>query len=150
MLIREDNSVLVFEDVITERLDEAADALLEHGSEYSVWMFNGEMGAGKTTLIRALCKRLGVKDEVSSPTFPIIQEYQTIEGETIYHFDFYRIRSEEEASDIGVDEYFHSDDYCFIEWPEKVRSLWPDSYLEIEIIILNENTRTIRLTRHDG
>jgi tRNA threonylcarbamoyladenosine biosynthesis protein TsaE len=150
MLIREDNSVLVFEDVIAERLDEAADALLEHGSEYSVWMFNGEMGAGKTTLIRALCKRLGVKDEVSSPTFPIVQEYQTIEGETIYHFDFYRIRSEEEASDIGVDEYFHSDDYCFIEWPEKVRSLWPDSYLEIEIIILNENTRTIRLTRHDG
>jgi len=150
MLIREDNSELIFEDVQLDRIEDAAEALLDYGQEYAVWLFYGEMGAGKTTLIRTICKLLGVTDEVSSPTFPIVQEYRTKSDETVYHFDFYRIKSEEEASDIGVDEYFYSDNFCFVEWPDKVPSFWPEQYLKVEILVLNELTRIIRLTRHDG
>jgi tRNA threonylcarbamoyladenosine biosynthesis protein TsaE len=103
------------------------------------------MGAGKTTLIKSICKVLGVKDNVSSPTFSLVNEYHTIKGEIVYHFDFYRIKSEEEASDIGVDEYFYSDEYCFVEWPSMIPSLWPDEYVMINIEIISEKERKICL-----
>ena len=108
-----------------------------------VLLFNGEMGAGKTTLIKEITKQLGVEDIASSPTFSLVNEYQTSKGETIYHFDFYRINSEEEAYDIGIEDYFHSNAWCFIEWGEKVQNLLPLEIVNINIQVLNENQRTI-------
>jgi tRNA threonylcarbamoyladenosine biosynthesis protein TsaE len=103
--------------------------------ETKVWLFKGEMGVGKTTLIKELAKQLGVKDTLSSPTFSLVNEYQTEEGK-LFHFDFYRIESEYEALDIGVEEYLHSGHLNFIEWPEKIATLIPQEYVEI---VLNKN-----------
>ena len=88
-----------------------------------IWSFEGEMGAGKTTLIKAICNTLGVIDEVSSPTFSLVNEYKTKDGKTIYHFDFYRIKNIEEVYDIGYEDYFFSGNICLIEWPEKIKEL---------------------------
>ncbi|MDF2436829.1 MAG: tsaE [Bacteroidota bacterium] len=95
--------------------------------------FYGEMGAGKTTLIKALCYEMGVRDNVSSPTFSIVNEYQSPKGK-IYHFDFYRIKNADEAYDMGYEEYFYSKSFCFIEWPEKIASLMPLEYDKVTII----------------
>lgn len=88
-----------------------------------VWLLHGEMGAGKTTLVAALCNAMGVEDRVSSPTFSLVNEYQTNQGETLYHFDFYRISSSTEALDMGADEYFHSNNVCLVEWPDRVADI---------------------------
>ncbi len=122
-----------------------AEKLIEFAGDHKVWLFEGEMGAGKTTLIKAVCEKMAVEDMVSSPTFSIVNEYETAQGDSIYHFDFYRIKSESEAADIGVDEYFHSDNYCFIEWPSKIPSLLPDKYLKINLILVSANQRKISL-----
>jgi len=110
-----------------------------------ILLFHGKMGAGKTTLIKELVKQLGVDEIASSPTFSLVNEYQTNTGQTIYHFDFYRINSEEEAYDIGVEEYFYSNNWCFIEWGEKVQNLLPLDIININIGILSENQRTIEI-----
>jgi tRNA threonylcarbamoyladenosine biosynthesis protein TsaE len=125
-----------------------ASQIIGLAGEGKVWIFEGELGAGKTTLIKELCEQLEVVDNVSSPTFSIVNEYETTEGETIYHFDFYRIKSEAEAADIGVDEYFYSGNYCFIEWPSKIPSLLPEEYLKITLILVSENQRKILLERY--
>ncbi|WP_339794996.1 tRNA (adenosine(37)-N6)-threonylcarbamoyltransferase complex ATPase subunit type 1 TsaE [uncultured Imperialibacter sp.] len=127
------------------RLPEIASQIIGLAGESKVWIFEGELGAGKTTLIKELCEQLEVVDNVSSPTFSIVNEYETTEGETIYHFDFYRIKSEAEAADIGVDEYFYSGNYCFIEWPSKIPSLLPEEYLKITLILVSGNQRKILL-----
>lgn len=119
--------------------------LLDTGSSEKIWIFEGELGAGKTTLIKALCGVLGVVDMVSSPSFSLINEYRTAADATIYHFDFYRIKNEMEAVDIGADEYFYSGDQCFVEWPSKIPSLIPDKYLKISINLVLENQRKITL-----
>lgn len=116
-----------------ESLPSAAQTLLEHTKGATVYAFFGEMGAGKTTFIKALCKQLGVEDEVSSPTFSLVNEYHTSSGETVYHFDFYRIKNEEEAYDIGYEEYLYSGHRCLIEWPEKILYLLPESFVEVGI-----------------
>ena len=103
------------------------------------------MGSGKTTLIKVICTLLGIKDETSSPTFSIINEYRSKEGISIFHFDFYRIVKETEAYDMGVEEYFDSGAYCFVEWPEKVKSLFPLHYLKI---IISKNTDTTRIIEY--
>ena len=96
--------------------------------------FYGDMGAGKTTFIKVLCVQLGVdKSEVCSPTYSIVNEYRTPTDQCVYHFDFYRIKSEQEAYDMGYEEYLYSDVYCFIEWPEMIKSLLPEYLLEIHI-----------------
>ncbi|MCD6543975.1 MAG: tRNA (adenosine(37)-N6)-threonylcarbamoyltransferase complex ATPase subunit type 1 TsaE [Flavobacteriaceae bacterium] len=108
-------------------------------------LFYGEMGTGKTTLIKEIVKQLGVKDVAHSPTFSLVNEYLSRKGETIYHFDFYRIEQEEEAYDIGIEEYFYENNWCLIEWPEKVENLLP---LESVIIMLKmnpDNSRTIQI-----
>ncbi len=110
-----------------------------------ILLFHGKMGAGKTTLIKELVKQLGVDEIASSPTFSLVNEYQTNTGQTIYHFDFYRINSEEEAYDIGVEEYFYSNNWCFIEWGEKVENLLPLDIININIGILSKNQRTIEI-----
>jgi tRNA threonylcarbamoyladenosine biosynthesis protein TsaE len=115
-----------------------------------VWLFHGDLGSGKTTLIKALGEVLGVEDSMSSPTFSIVNEYRARDFAKVYHFDFYRIRSESEAYDIGIEEYFDSGYPCFIEWPEKIPSLLPEKRGEVALTIENETQRTIAITVHVG
>ena len=103
------------------------------------------MGAGKTTLIKALAKELGVNETTSSPTFSLVNEYQTIKNQTVYHFDFYRLNRETEALDMGADEYLYSDNWCFIEWAEKIPNLIPDQHSVIKISLLPDGKRTLEL-----
>ena len=122
--------------------------ILALASDVPVWCFYGEMGVGKTTLIKAICDQLGVTDSMSSPTFSLVNEYETNNQESIYHFDFYRIGNQQEALDIGVDEYFYSENYCFIEWPNLVAGLIPDHHIEISIKLVEANRRVINLVEH--
>ena len=123
-----------FEICSIEGLSEVSDHLLELVPEATVVLFYGGMGAGKTTLIKNLCKKLTVTDEVNSPTFAIVNEYITENNEPIYHFDFYRIKRLEEAFDIGYENYFYSDHLCLVEWPEMIEPILPESYVKVEII----------------
>lgn len=127
-----------------ENIHLAIEKILPYLNTYKVILFNGDMGAGKTTLISTLCKYLQSNDDISSPTFSIVNEYQSNIGK-IYHFDFYRIESLEEAFDIGLEEYLYSDEYCFIEWAEKIEELLPNKYLIINISILSESQRSIEI-----
>jgi tRNA threonylcarbamoyladenosine biosynthesis protein TsaE len=111
----------------------------------SIVIFEGEMGAGKTTFIKAICKELGVTETVSSPTFSIVNEYETTSGKRLYHFDFYRIEQEQEALDIGTLEYFDSGNLCLIEWPTKIPNLLPEHYLLVTITATPNGKRTITL-----
>jgi tRNA threonylcarbamoyladenosine biosynthesis protein TsaE len=115
----------------------------------TVWLLEGEMGAGKTTLTAAICKALGVVDTVTSPTFALVNEYATQKGDTLYHFDFYRIKDESEAVDIGIDEYFYSGSLCLVEWPSLIPLLIPEQRIEIHIAADPSGIRTIELTRHE-
>ncbi len=110
-----------------------------------ILLFYGEMGTGKTTLIKELLKQLGVREIVSSPTFSLVNEYLSNNKEIIYHFDFYRIENEEEAYDIGIEEYFDSDNRCFIEWPGKVENLLPLGAVAIHLVINMDDTRNIQI-----
>ena len=110
-----------------------------------VLLFNGDMGVGKTTLIKELVKQLGIEDIANSPTFSLVNEYQTNDGKKVYHFDFYRIESEEEAYDIGIEDYFYGDHWCFIEWGEKVKNLLPLEIVNINIVSITNNQRTIEI-----
>lgn len=120
-----------------------ATSLLKHIKAAAVVAFYGKMGAGKTTLIKELCKQLGVKDIVNSPTFSLVNEYHTQAGETIYHFDFYRINKLEEVYDFGYEEYFYSGNLCFIEWPELIELLLPGDTLKLRIEENPDSSRTI-------
>ncbi len=126
----------------------AVEKILPYLQKYKVVLFNGSMGAGKTTLISTLCKNLGSSDDISSPTFSIVNEYLSNIGK-IYHFDFYRIESIEEAFDIGLEEYLYSDNYCFIEWAEKIEELIPYNYLIINITILSETERSLEIIENN-
>ena len=114
-------------------LELAATSLLELINDNNIICFHGEMGVGKTTFIKEICKKLGVEDTVSSPTFSIINEYLTENNESVYHFDFYRIEKEEEAFDIGYEEYFYQGNLCLIEWPEKISSIIPENIIKVQI-----------------
>jgi len=129
-------------------ISEVAKKLIKAGNGLSVWALHGEMGAGKTTLVKALVTALGVRETTASPTFSIVNEYHGRNGEPIYHFDFYRIKNESEAFDIGTDEYFDSGNLCLIEWPEKIPSLLPSAHFEIQLEIIEEQTRLIRYRKH--
>ena len=112
--------------------------------EDTVFAFNGQMGAGKTTFIKALCEALGVSEVVTSPTFSIVNEYRSDEtGELIYHFDFYRIKKIDEAYDMGCEDYFYSGAVCLIEWPELVEDLLPGNTVWVDIRVNDDDTRTI-------
>ncbi len=127
--------------IIVNNLSElptAAAKLLEACKEKRIFAFNGAMGAGKTTFIKAVCKALGVKDTISSPTFSIVNEYVSAGGIKIYHFDFYRIKSQDEAYDMGYEDYFYSNAYCFVEWPEKVAELIPTNHVKVNITVKGE------------
>jgi len=125
-----------------DELDATAASILSFAPNNRVFLFYGDMGAGKTTLIKSLCKALGVTDNISSPTFAIVNEYKAANN-TIYHFDFYRLKTETEAMDMGFEEYLYSGNYCFIEWPEKVPELLPESYISINIQVVADGARYI-------
>jgi len=118
-----------------EQLNDVAKQILEYSSPHKKFVFFGEMGVGKTTLIKALSLQLGVSDVVSSPTFSIVNEYHTDDKITIYHFDFYRIEDEKEVFDMGYEEYFFSNAYCFIEWPEKIPNLIKEEMITIKMFL---------------
>ncbi len=123
----------VFDRVELENLPDVAGDILKLFPDNRFFVVNGEMGAGKTTLIRQLCKAIGVDGFTTSPTFALINEYFSPAKGPVYHFDFYRINKLTEVYDIGYEEYFYSDNYCFIEWSEKIRELLPDKYVEVNI-----------------
>lgn len=116
-----------------EELDPAADSLLKAHPQSKLFALYGSMGAGKTTFIKAICRKLGVTDIVNSPTFSIVNEYNTNNGKSIYHFDFYRLKNTAELLDIGYEDYFFSNSYCLLEWPEKIEELLPVGTVKVKI-----------------
>lgn len=126
------------------QLEEVAQKIINQNPN-KIILFNGEMGVGKTTLIKVLAKKIGINDMTSSPTFSLVNEYQTTDKQIVYHFDFYRIKNEIEALDMGVDEYFYSGNWCFIEWAEKINNLIPDTHSVISIKILPDGNRLLSL-----
>lgn len=126
-----------------EELAGAAKVLLEEFKNNRVFIFSGTLGSGKTSFIKYICKVLGVKGGISSPTFSLVNEYECTDGSVVYHFDFYRIKNVQEAYDIGYEEYFFSGNYCFIEWPEKIPGLVPDNAIEIKIEVKNNGDREL-------
>lgn len=127
-----------------EDLPQAAKEFKAAIGNRTVIAFHGEMGAGKTTFIKALCAEFGVKDNVSSPTFAIINEYLTPENDTIYHFDLYRLETIADLQNIGVEDYFYSGKICLIEWPELAEPLLPGNVLDVTISVLPDKTREIK------
>ena len=127
-------------------LDQVSKIILDHW-EVPVLLFNAPMGAGKTTLIKALCETIGVRDSVSSPTFSLVNTYKTLQDQLLFHFDFYRLNSIDEAFDIGIEEYLDSGHRCLIEWPDMIRTLLPASVNEIKIEILGQESRKLTLDK---
>ncbi|MGL4596985.1 MAG: tRNA (adenosine(37)-N6)-threonylcarbamoyltransferase complex ATPase subunit type 1 TsaE [Bacteroidia bacterium] len=121
-----------------DQLPEAAKKLMQTFSDKRVFAFFGAMGAGKTTFIKTICTHLSVVEPTSSPTFSLVNEYRSATHQSIYHFDFYRIRKIEEAIDMGVEEYLYSGNYCFIEWPENIAPLLPENTIAVKISTENE------------
>lgn len=126
-------------------IKEVARTFLAEIGDNKLIAFYGHMGAGKTTFVKALCEELGVEDVVNSPTFAIVNEYTDREGESVFHFDFYRIKSLEEAFGIGFDNYMGSGCFCFMEWPEKVEEILPEETLRVEISEVEDGTRLIKI-----
>ncbi len=128
----------------TSCLTEAAQQFAGAMGNRRVFAFNGKMGAGKTTFIKAVCEALGVDDAVTSPTFAIVNEYADRQGSPIYHFDFYRIKTLREAFDMGCEEYFYSGFPCFIEWPELVEDMLPEDTVCVDIEVQEDGSRIVR------
>lgn len=129
----------------TADIERAAREFIELMDDRTVYAFRGEMGAGKTTFINALCRELGVTDDATaSPTFAIINEYRSdTTAELIYHFDMYRIEKPEEAEDLGIDDYFYSGALCFIEWPERIEDFLPDDTVNVILLVNDDESRTL-------
>lgn len=127
-----------------EEISAAARAFIEAMDGRRVFAFYGEMGAGKTTFIAEVCRLLGADDDSGSPTFSIVNEYRDRDGNPIYHFDFYRLESPEEALDLGAEEYFYSGDLCLMEWPDRIGPLLPDEAVEVTVEVEPDGSRVIR------
>ncbi|MCR4799294.1 MAG: tRNA (adenosine(37)-N6)-threonylcarbamoyltransferase complex ATPase subunit type 1 TsaE [Bacteroidales bacterium] len=133
-------------EITINSIDEIAQAARDFKAgigDHRVIAFHGEMGAGKTTFIKALCTEFGVTDNVASPTFAIINEYIAGDGSTIYHFDLYRMETIADLQNIGVEDYFYSGNFCFVEWPELAEPLFPNNVLNVTITVLPDKTRKI-------
>jgi tRNA threonylcarbamoyladenosine biosynthesis protein TsaE len=127
-----------------DQLEEVAKQIIAQ-NPHKVILFHGEMGVGKTTLIKQLCKSLGVTEATSSPTFSLVNEYQANDNQLVYHFDFYRLKNEIEAMDMGVDDYLYSGNWCFIEWADKIPSLVPEPHSVVTIELLPNGKRSLEL-----
>jgi tRNA threonylcarbamoyladenosine biosynthesis protein TsaE len=126
-----------------EEIGRTAKIILSLNPSSKIFIFNGEMGSGKTTLIKAIIKELGYEGTVSSPTFSIINEY--LNGDKIYHFDFYRIKNKNELLDIGIDEYISSNNRCFVEWPNLITDMLPDKHIELNIDVISSDDRKLTI-----
>lgn len=131
------------ESVTQAELDVVALELLAQSDNRTIWLFYGEMGSGKTTLIKAIARQLGVTETMSSPTFSLVNEYGLSSGRKVFHVDLYRLAGEQEVRDIGMDEYLNSGQYCFIEWPEKLGALTPPQYVGVRLRNIDEHHRHI-------
>ncbi|WP_345104829.1 tRNA (adenosine(37)-N6)-threonylcarbamoyltransferase complex ATPase subunit type 1 TsaE [Mucilaginibacter panaciglaebae] len=127
-------------------LHRAAVQLIEFAGTEKVVIFKGDMGAGKTTFVKAICEALGVQEAVTSPTFAIVNEYKS-DDKKLYHFDFYRLKTQTEALDMGAEEYFYSGAYCFIEWPDKIPDMLPLHYIKVTISVLADGSRQISIEK---
>ena len=130
----------------TSQLPAIASEIIAFAANSRIFLFYGDMGAGKTTLIKSICEYLGTTEPVTSPTFSIVNEYIGANNK-IYHFDFYRLKNQTEALDLGYEEYFYSGAYCFIEWPEKIAGLLPEHYIGIRIEVTGDNSRRINIEK---
>ena len=130
-----------------DHINEAARTFINHIGNDTIFAFYGNMGAGKTTFIKAVCEELGVTDVINSPTFAIVNEYLAGNGETIYHFDCYRINKIVEALDMGCEDYFDSGNLCFIEWPENIAEILPDEAVAVHIKVADNDTRCIEIEK---
>ncbi len=129
-----------------KHLPDASEKFLKLFGQKRIFAFHGSMGAGKTTIIKAICKALGAIDIVSSPTFTLVNEYRTTRGETIYHIDFYRIRKQEEVFDFGIEEYLDGVSYCFMEWPELIEDILPPETINVRISVDENEERTLLIS----
>ena len=129
-----------------DQLSDTAEKLISLAGNERIFLFYGDMGAGKTTFIKSLCECLGVQEPATSPTFSIVNEYEG-DNARVYHFDFYRLKNQNEALDLGYEEYFYSGNYCFIEWPEKIADLLPPHYISINIQVLDSERREFTFTK---
>ena len=127
-----------------DTIQEAAKEFINRMGEGKVFAFYGKMGAGKTTFIKALCETLGVKDVITSPTFSLINEYTDGKGNSIYHFDFYRIKKLEEVYDMGYEDYFYSGNLCLLEWPELIEEILPEDVIKVTIEEQADGTRKLK------
>lgn len=130
-----------------DQLATTAEQVVQFCGNDRIWVFKGQMGAGKTTLIKAVSKYFGIEDVVSSPTFSIVNEYRNPKGQIFYHFDFYRIEDPKEVLEIGIDEYFYSGNICWLEWAEKIPEYVPSDFVFIQIEIGDSGERVISLQR---
>ena len=130
-------------------IDQVARSFLAQAGLHRVFAFHAPMGTGKTTFIAALCRAVGVQTQPSSPTFSLVNEYRTSKNEKIFHFDFYRINKEEEALDMGIEEYFYSNNWCLLEWPNKVENLLPLKSVNITITLNSNQLRTIEVLNNE-
>jgi tRNA threonylcarbamoyladenosine biosynthesis protein TsaE len=138
-----------FSGIDLQGLPQTVAEIYDFAKNYKIWLFKAEMGGGKTTFISHLCDFLKVEDHVSSPTFGLVNEYMSTKVGEIYHFDFYRIKNEQEAFEIGVEDYFYSGNLCLIEWPEMIPSFIPDQFVLIEISLSNDQTkRNFKISKH--
>ena len=128
-----------------ESINETARQFIDHIGDRTVFAFNGKMGAGKTTFIKAICETMGVKETVNSPTFSIVNEYEAADGRIIYHFDCYRINKIQEALDLGAEEYLYSENLCFIEWSENIAPILPDTVVNVDIEELENGKRNVTI-----
>jgi len=128
-----------------ETINKTAQEFIDQIGNRTIFAFNGTMGAGKTTFIKAICEVMGVKETVNSPTFSIVNEYEAADGRIIYHFDCYRITKIQEALDLGAEEYLYSGNLCFIEWAENIAPLLPDSIVNVDIVELENGERNVHL-----
>ena len=141
-MLRTEEMEIIIESI--DQIKEAAKEFVAQMGENKVFAFYGKMGAGKTTFIKAICEELGVEDVINSPTFAIVNEYLDGKGETIYHFDFYRIKKESEAYDIGFEDYVYSGNLCFMEWPELIEDLLPEDAVKVMIEEEDDGRRKVR------
>lgn len=139
-------------EIVCHKIDDlphAAEQIRDLAGNKTVWLLEGEMGAGKTTLIKTLAHIFNIQDTVSSPTYSLVNEYESTGGDVFYHFDLYRIKDQEEAQDIGIGEYFYSGNICWVEWPSKIPDLLPDQYFKITIFVSADDRRMFQLSHHE-
>ncbi|HLN20269.1 MAG TPA: tRNA (adenosine(37)-N6)-threonylcarbamoyltransferase complex ATPase subunit type 1 TsaE [Bacteroidales bacterium] len=127
-------------------LHQAARQLLNNSGGKKIFAFYGSMGAGKTTIIKAVCSELGATDIISSPTFTLVNEYRTNQGDPLYHIDFYRIKKVDEVFDFGIEEYLTGENYCFMEWPELVEMILPEDIVRIKISVGENEERILSIS----